>query len=234
MNNTQTETQLVVVPGAVGLPRLSQIIEDIERNPDHYDQTVWHCRTSHCLAGFVDVRILHEKSAGCGLSFDEYLKKYVYLPDPNERGLSDIHVGTLTVDGDELMTWLGLDPENLADSQLYLELTETSARLQFIKFVARNYRRGLSFNQMKTSETEVASYAVAAVLYLGILCVRTYLGTLQEGTGAVYRKKEHEAAIRMKCLSGNRRYVKSLDEIMNKLEGKQEGEQNAAENFSQS
>ena len=230
MNNTQTETQLVVVPGATGLPRLSQIIEDIERNPDHYDQTVWHCRTSHCLAGFVDVRILHEKSAGYGLSFEEYLKKYVYRPDPNLRGSSDLIVGSLTVSNDEVMTWLGLDPENLSDAQLYIDLTESSARLDFIKFVAKNYRRGLSFSLMKTSETEVASYAVAALLYPGIRCVRTYLGTLQEGTGAVYRNEEHEKHIKRKCEADGRQYVKSLDEIINKLEGKPD----AAENFSQS
>lgn len=27
----------------------------IEANPDHWNQTHWHCGTSHCLAGFCDI-----------------------------------------------------------------------------------------------------------------------------------------------------------------------------------
>jgi hypothetical protein len=43
------------------LSALIQGVEDIKNNPDHWDQRSWHCGSSHCLAGFCDVRREAEK-----------------------------------------------------------------------------------------------------------------------------------------------------------------------------
>jgi hypothetical protein len=31
-------------------------VQDAQNNPDHWDQSHWHCQTSHCIAGFGDMR----------------------------------------------------------------------------------------------------------------------------------------------------------------------------------
>ena len=36
---------------------LDKALEMIEANPKHWDQNMWHCGTSHCLAGFCDLVI---------------------------------------------------------------------------------------------------------------------------------------------------------------------------------
>ena len=36
---------------------LDKALEMIEANPKHWDQKMWHCGTSHCLAGFCDLVI---------------------------------------------------------------------------------------------------------------------------------------------------------------------------------
>jgi hypothetical protein len=36
--------------------RLCLAIKDAQANPDHWSQRNWHCKTSHCIAGFGDMR----------------------------------------------------------------------------------------------------------------------------------------------------------------------------------
>jgi hypothetical protein len=36
--------------------QLRLAVQDAQDNPDHWDQSRWHCQTSHCIAGFGDMR----------------------------------------------------------------------------------------------------------------------------------------------------------------------------------
>lgn len=36
--------------------RYVAVLEAIERNPKHWDQTDWHCGTSHCFAGVAELQ----------------------------------------------------------------------------------------------------------------------------------------------------------------------------------
>ena len=41
----------------INKPLLRSTLELIKANPDHWDQEYWHCKTSHCFAGFVDLQL---------------------------------------------------------------------------------------------------------------------------------------------------------------------------------
>ena len=40
---------------AVNVELLQKTLDAIKANPQHWDQTKWHCNTSHCFAGFAEL-----------------------------------------------------------------------------------------------------------------------------------------------------------------------------------
>lgn len=56
--------------------RYNQVLAKIEANPQHWNQRVWHCGTSHCFAGFAG--LIKE---GLAVSCDERLlwRSYPHL-----------------------------------------------------------------------------------------------------------------------------------------------------------
>jgi len=40
---------------AVNVKLLNDTLNAIKANPDHWEQSKWHCGTSHCLAGFAEL-----------------------------------------------------------------------------------------------------------------------------------------------------------------------------------
>lgn len=48
---------------------LQLTLDTIKANPQHWDQVYWHCGTTHCFAGFVE--LLH-KQQSLDTYFDEY------------------------------------------------------------------------------------------------------------------------------------------------------------------
>jgi hypothetical protein len=38
--------------------RLWGVLDEVEKNPDHWYQGEWHCGTSHCFAGFAELQAL--------------------------------------------------------------------------------------------------------------------------------------------------------------------------------
>jgi hypothetical protein len=47
-----------------GLARLRRIVRFIEQHPEHWDQGHWHCKTTHCVAGFCDMIAAGYKNIG--------------------------------------------------------------------------------------------------------------------------------------------------------------------------
>jgi hypothetical protein len=47
---------------------LRETLQTIKDNPQHWDQTQWHCGSSHCFAGFVECKI---RGADITEKFDE-------------------------------------------------------------------------------------------------------------------------------------------------------------------
>lgn len=47
----------------MNIPRLKAIILEIETNPQHWDQSTWHCGTQHCLAGLSQLAMMNLPSA---------------------------------------------------------------------------------------------------------------------------------------------------------------------------
>lgn len=40
--------------------RLTQTLTNVKNNPDHWDQSHWHCGTNHCFVGFAEMQCLAE------------------------------------------------------------------------------------------------------------------------------------------------------------------------------
>lgn len=63
--------------------RLRQTLQDVKNNPEHWDQSLWHCNTSHCFAGFAEVRLRCEEQ---GLNLNEHLmEEYSYEDYLNDK-----------------------------------------------------------------------------------------------------------------------------------------------------
>lgn len=56
--------------------RLREIVDYIEKHPEHWDQSTWHCDTSHCVAGFAQIREAGYK-LGTRVRFDELIRRWV-------------------------------------------------------------------------------------------------------------------------------------------------------------
>lgn len=56
---------------------LLQALDDIYKNPSHWLQEKWHCGTSHCLAGFIQVRQDWTNKTG-NIKFLDYLSQKEY------------------------------------------------------------------------------------------------------------------------------------------------------------
>lgn len=49
---------------------MRDVMNDILANPEHWNQSVWHCGTTHCFAGFVELRAAGVKPDCDWLKFD--------------------------------------------------------------------------------------------------------------------------------------------------------------------
>jgi hypothetical protein len=75
---------------------LEATLAAIEANPGHWDQSTWHCGTSHCFAGFAEMLRL-------GLSPTEECPLMPQLPPGDELGILVCFKDT--------RDWLGLTKE---------------------------------------------------------------------------------------------------------------------------
>ena len=89
----------------MNIENFKRVLDIIEEHPDKWDQTVWHCRTAHCLAGHCELLLAEvqpqvtediEKQVCLmekGLSTDEeYRKKdeLVILTKERARGFLEV------------------------------------------------------------------------------------------------------------------------------------------------
>lgn len=69
--------------------RLKEIIAYIKANPEHWSQARWHCNTSHCVAGFCEL-----KAAGYSLNtrfnYDKFEKLFKANSELARRKLSHL------------------------------------------------------------------------------------------------------------------------------------------------
>ena len=57
MTTTNTTTDFDFTPEhRVYFDELCLAVKDAQDNPNHWNQRYWHCNTSHCIAGFADMR----------------------------------------------------------------------------------------------------------------------------------------------------------------------------------
>jgi uncharacterized protein YjbI with pentapeptide repeats len=52
--------------------RLLQTLDDVKAYPEHHNQRKWHCGTSHCFAGFADLRAFNRAN----ISMEDLLKTH--------------------------------------------------------------------------------------------------------------------------------------------------------------
>jgi hypothetical protein len=67
--------------------RFARVMEDILDNPKHWNQGSWHCGTSHCWAGFAEMRRIELDPA----------QRYQPEADPEYCGASDPAAATRTL-----------------------------------------------------------------------------------------------------------------------------------------
>lgn len=48
-------------PRSINWELLQRGVEAIKANPENWDQLNWHCGTSHCLAGFIQILLIQDK-----------------------------------------------------------------------------------------------------------------------------------------------------------------------------
>lgn len=56
----------------INFPLLDKALQFIAEHPQHWDQTMWHCGTSHCLAGIIHCFTLNVDPATTEMSQDDY------------------------------------------------------------------------------------------------------------------------------------------------------------------
>jgi uncharacterized protein YjbI with pentapeptide repeats len=54
------------------IDRLLQTLDDVKAYPEHHNQRKWHCGTSHCFAGFADLRAFNRAN----ISMEDLLKTH--------------------------------------------------------------------------------------------------------------------------------------------------------------
>jgi hypothetical protein len=78
--------------------RLLQTLEMVKANPQHWDQTHWHCGTSHCFAGFVH---LLQKELPVDTS-DDLMIKIFYTSEGRFRNTAKDWLGLTEEEADNL------------------------------------------------------------------------------------------------------------------------------------